>query len=413
MISRVTDRLVKTLDFQAALTNLIEGATELLEVERASIMILDSASGTLTIRVAKGLDEEIVRRTRVRVGEGIAGKVAETAEPLVVWDVRQLGVREDGEWSSENKANSGLCVPLAIHGKVLGVMNFNHKSSGTPFDASEIEFALLIANQAAIALYNALLYEEFQDKLAIESELKVAHSIQKGFLPQADPELAGYDISARCVMSHGVGGDYCGFVRLEDGRLAVAVGDVEGHGVGSALLMANARACLSTSLKRGDSLAEALRLVNGLLTENPESARLMTLQVGILAPSGDRMELVSAGHPLPLRFRRGRCVPGDPRPRNPPLGVDPTATFLPEEPIPIERDDVLLLLTDGLLETADATETELGWAGIRRLVEGAEGESAAEMIDEILRGVGEFRAASDPSDDCTLVILKRSSRREA
>ncbi len=419
MISRVTDRLVKTLDFEEALQNLIDGATELLEVERGSIMLLNEADQTLTIRVARGIEPRVVESTCVGVGFGIAGTVAATGKPQILWDVRQLPARLRGDktsWISEYKDHSGLCVPLAIHRKVLGVMNFNNKKAGTPFDESDLEFAMLIANQAAIALYAALLHEEFQEKLIIDKELEIAEAIQEGFLPREMPELEGFDVAARCLMCSQIGGDYCGFIPLDGDRLAIAVGDVEGHGVGPALLMANARAALYTSVKRGDSIAATLEQVNDLLTEGPGPARLMTLLLGILDRRTSTFRYASAGHPAPLLL--GAAAEESPRPgvapaplvsdgRNLPLGFEAGRRFEEEAVFELEAGDLLVLLTDGILEATDERGAELGPAGLAEILAGLDHRPAGASLEAALDRVGRFRDSFEPLDDYTLVLVKK------
>ncbi len=160
IFAQITDRLARSLDFGQAMQELIEGATDLLGVERGSVMLLDQSTRTLAIAAAKGIDEEAMRSTQIQVGFGIAGAVAETGRPLI-----QKRPPAAGAAPSAERPDSGLCVPIAIHGKLLGVMGFEEKKSAVRFTKSDLEFAQLIANQAAIALYCDLLHEEFQDKL--------------------------------------------------------------------------------------------------------------------------------------------------------------------------------------------------------------------------------------------------------
>ena len=413
MISRVTDRLVQTLNFDEALHNLIEGTCELLRVERASIMMFDPGNETLSIRVAKGVEPEVVETTRVRTGDGIAGRVAASGEPLIMWDVRHLQQRNREQQPDRGqrriksyKGNSALCVPLKIHGKVQGVMNFTHKRGGVPFDQSDLEFAMLIANQAAIVIYSSLLHEEFIEKMAIESELRVARSIQQKFLPREPPAFPGFRFAARCVMSSQVGGDYCGFVPLDEDRLAIAVGDVEGHGVPSALLMANAQACLSTALKRHDPIQSCLAQINNLLIEQADSARLMTLLLGVLDRSTSTLKYASAGHPMPFLIRSGSAVELPAIGSNIPLGVQSGHRFTNEPSIRLEDGDLLVLLTDGLLEATDGTDQEFGRARLAETLFAVSDLSEDEILAAVFERVVGFRDSAEPEDDYTLMVVR-------
>ena len=386
LVSRVTDRLVQTLDFEAALHHLLDGATELLGVERASLMLLDTATETLTIKVARGIPEAVVESTQIRLGEGIAGRVAATGEPLMLGDaelVSRLRAPRPEDLAHQYRDASALSVPLTLHGRVQGVMNFAHKVSGAPFQPEDLSFARLIANQSSVALFSAMLHQEYLEKQELEEELRVARTIQKRFLPTTPPRVEGFRFAARCRMSSHVGGDYCGFVALHDGRLALAVGDVEGHGLSSALLMANARASLLTSLWRGDRLVDAVAQLNHLLLEEPASAgnRFMTLLVGVLDGPRRRLGLLSAGHPMPLLLRDGRLVRRPVYGSNIPVGVSSDLVPRMEEPLELEPGDRVVMFTDGLLEARDPEGGELGLARLGECLETV-GAGTAEEVAE-------------------------------
>jgi GAF domain-containing protein len=163
MIAQIADRLARSLDFGQAMEELIDAATDLLDVERGAVLLLDQSTRTLSVTVACGLDEEARRASRVQVGFGIAGAVAETGRPLIQ---KRLPAGETGPGA--DRLDSGLCVPIAVHGKLLGAMSFEEKRGQGRFQKDDLEFAQLVANQAALSLYCDLLHEEFTDELAQE-----------------------------------------------------------------------------------------------------------------------------------------------------------------------------------------------------------------------------------------------------
>ncbi len=163
MIARTTAELARNLDFGQAIQQLIEGAAELLDAERGIVMLLDQGTRTLSITAATGIDEATMGSTSIQVGFGIAGAVAETGRPLI-----QKQPAADASPNAE-RPDVGLCVPIAIHGKLLGVMAFENKKTAARFQKSDLEFAQLIADQAALTLYCDLLHAEFQEELAEEA----------------------------------------------------------------------------------------------------------------------------------------------------------------------------------------------------------------------------------------------------
>ena len=416
LIHLVTERLARTLDFDAALAALLEGATDLLGVERGSILILDAERKTLSIRSAKGLSEAVVRSTRIVLGTGIAGEVAATGKPLVLQDVREhpgWRRRRATAHTSDYANHSALCVPLEIRGAVQGVMTFNDKRDGRPFDGTDLDFALLIANQAAVVLWSSMLHRQFLDKQEIEQELAIAGAIQGRLLPQGVPQLAGFRFAAAQKMCRSVGGDYYDFIPLADGRLAIAIGDVAGHGLGSALLAADARAALRECLAHGDSLEACLQHMNDLLQADTSDEMYMTLLLGILDSEGRLFEFATAGHHMPVLVRRDRVERLPPVGSNIPLGVRRGLRFGLEAPLRLEPSDLLLLFTDGVWEETDAAGRRFGTSGLEAVLMKSRKRSESEVVAAIFASVAAHRASPEPEDDCTLVVVKCVGERRA
>ncbi|MGE0640279.1 MAG: PP2C family protein-serine/threonine phosphatase [Thermoanaerobaculia bacterium] len=409
LIQKVTDRLVRSLDFDHALATLIEGATELLGVDRGSILILDEESRTLSIRVSIGLPDEIIRSTRVRLGEGIAGQVAESGRPIALADVR----RHPG-WKSRSDPGgdggyadfSALCVPLEMHGAVSGVMTFNQKSSGKPFDDGDLALAMLIANQASVVLYSAVLHRHFLDKQALEQELRIARAIQERLLPQAPPRVPGFRFAARQTMCHEVGGDYYDFLELPSGELAIAIGDVAGHGIGSALLATDARSALRDSLLRGEPVATCLEHLNDVLQADTTEEMYMTFLLGTLDPRRRRFTFASAGHHMPVLLRGSRFENLPAAGSNIPLGIRRGLRFGLEEPLELRPGDLLVLFTDGIWEATSADGHRFGTAGLERTLVAHRRRSEEEIVAEIFAAVSRHHEAAEPDDDRTLVVLR-------
>lgn len=409
LISQVTDRLVRTLDFDETLRTLIEGATDLLAVERGSILILDPETRTLSIRVAKGLDPRVVASTRIPLGEGIAGSVAESGVPLVVQDIRELPLWRETTSASrrhEYEDFSALCVPLAIHGRVQGVMNFNHKRGGRPFDQQDLEFALLIANQASVALFTALLHQQYQKKEALDSELRTAHVIQERLMHQEPPELPGFTFAATCRMCNQVGGDYFDFIELGEGRVAVAIGDVAGHGLGAALLVADARAALRGLLSRGKAIEDCLFELNNQLHQDTGAEMYMTLLLGVVDGPGRFFHYATAGHHMPIVTRRGKSLRLPLMGSNIPLGIRRDIRFLAEQDLKFQPGDAMLLYTDGVWEATDRDGRRFGSDRITAVVESCDGQPTMPVIEMLLDSVARHRVAPEAEDDYTLIFAR-------
>lgn len=406
LVKRVTERLVSSLDFHEALETLIDGATELLGVERGSVLLLDPERTTLHIEVARGVDAQVVERTRIPLGRGIAGQVAASGEPIVTSDVRELpGFELNPAQSADYTDYSALCVPLTLHGRVLGVMNFNHKRSGRPFSERDLEFALLIANQAAIVLWSAQLHAEFLSKQVLDRELEIARQIQERLLPRDLPEFPGLTCSARLETSSAVGGDYFDLFPLHDGRLAVAIGDAAGHGIGAALVAAQVRATMRDCLGRGDGMIESLARVSDRLAADTSPGMYMTLVLGLYDPPTRCLEFVNAGHHMPVLLRDGRVHRVRSIGRNLPLGIRRGQQFAREFPLGLRPEDRLLFFTDGIWEPESRQGERFGDAGVARALECNARLDGDEMLGAVFRAAAEHGGGTN-EDDCTLVLLR-------
>lgn len=150
--------MVGTLDLHAVLKLIADNAVRLLGATQCSIMLLDDRREYLTIRMAVGLPEEIVKSTRVRVGEGIAGKVAQTGKPVFVANVDKAGLSHRDR-SHRYKRVSFMSLPLKARGKVIGVLNLTDKREGE-FTQEDSNLAGVFADQAAIAINNAAMHRK-------------------------------------------------------------------------------------------------------------------------------------------------------------------------------------------------------------------------------------------------------------
>lgn len=151
-----------TLEIEEVLTLIMKLTTDLFKAEAGSIMLLDR-EGLLTIRAAQGLPQEIVASTRIQVGEGIAGWVAQTGEPLLL-DGKVSDPKFKSLVDRKELIKSSLCVPLKRKGKVAGVLILRNPTASPTFTPEHLSFLLAIADQVAIAIENASLYNEQKER---------------------------------------------------------------------------------------------------------------------------------------------------------------------------------------------------------------------------------------------------------
>lgn len=174
-----------TTDFDALLKQVVQTAVQETKADRASLMLLDEGEQELTIRASVGLPQEVLATARERVGEGVAGWVAKTREPLLVSDETQLDpqVREA---MTRGEISAALCVPLLIKGRVIGVLNLSKVGESHPFTQGDLELISILCGQAAIAIENARLLAETQRAY---EELKELDRLKSEFISVVSHEL--------------------------------------------------------------------------------------------------------------------------------------------------------------------------------------------------------------------------------
>ncbi len=246
--------------------------------------------------------------------------------------------------------------------------------------------------------------KQMEQKLseAYERDHQVAETLQRSLLPERLPRIDGVELEARYLpasRSAAIGGDWYDAIELDDGRVAVVVGDVVGHGLRAAVVMGQMRTAFRAYAMLEDSPAETLGRLNRLLMK--ESGELMATALFLLLDR-DTGELCysSAGHPPALVVRRG----GEPRylegGRSVPLGTSEGSTFRQEADI-VEAGSTLLLYTDGLVERRD-TPLEDRLAQLSTVAAIADGE-LGDVCDQILGGV---LGGNRPSDDVALLAIR-------
>ena len=243
--------------------------------------------------------------------------------------------------------------------------------------------------------------------LAQEEELRIAREVQQQLFPAGPPALAGYDIAGASRPATAIGGDYFDFIPTPQGRLLVVVGDVTGHGLGSAMLMADARAYLRALALSGQSFAAILAQARHLLIEDLGEDRFITLLFAELDPAAGIWRYVNAGHPSGYVLGPDGGIKAPLTANAAAVGIDRGEERLAPTRIDLAPGDWILLLTDGILEAQANGGEEFGEARVLELVRRERGKPAAEIIRVLLDAAQRFGDPHSPrQDDLTAVIVK-------
>ena len=260
---------------------------------------------------------------------------------------------------------------------------------------------------------------QLQERMQATETMAVAREIQKGLLPQNTPDIGGLDVAASNVPADATGGDYYDFLDVERWKpdtLAVTVGDVTGHGVPAALLMATARSLLRAHLKPGQTPAELIEAVNDPLFHDSPANRFMTLMYAEIDRPLRTLRVVSAGHDPVLVYDPDEDVFFEVEGNDIPLGVEAGWSFTETERRDLPPRAVLLIGTDGIWESRSPDGgTMYGKDPLYQLLREHHEQPAQTIVDTLLGELLAFRGGSDTPqlDDITVVVIRLTDARSA
>ena len=239
-------------------------------------------------------------------------------------------------------------------------------------------------------------------KERLESEIAIARTIQHKLLPPTEASLEGVAVLAHFEPVAEIGGDYYDYVRMPDGRLAFALGDVSGHGLPTGLLVAMAKAGLSSLVEAGHDGGELFARMNELIHRSTDPRHYMTLAFLAYDAATRTGTLTNAGQLAPYRISGARIealsLPSFP------LGLFPGRTF-PSRAERFSAGDVVVFYSDGLIEAVDSTDEAFGFDRFEAILRAHAPEGAAALRDAILAAVAAHAGNRPADDDRTLLIL--------
>ena len=399
----VTSALAAPFDLMTMLGEVVGAAKQVLHAERGSVWLFEPESDELVLLVATG-----IAPVRVRSGAGLVGTCARERRIINVPDC-YADPRFDPkvDRATGYRTRCMLTLPLVDHKDALvGVMQVLNKDGGV-FDADDETLATALAAQCAVALQRVRMTEAVIEGEKMRQALEMARVVQMSTLPAAMPAVTGYEVCGLFESAELTGGDTYDLAVLDQGLLVV-LGDATGHGIAPALSVTQMQAMLRMAFRLGSDLDTAYLQLNNRLAETPAADRFVTAFIGLLDPAAHRLRFHSGGQGPIFHFQAstGRCAHY--KPTSFPLGAMPLAAVPPPVTLEMAPGDILVLLSDGFYEQADAAGEQFGEARVEALVAEHRGLPVALLMEAIVRAVRDFAGGAPQEDDMTAVLVKRT-----
>lgn len=400
----LTTLVSQAFDFEQLAYTITASPVEAGSASASWLTIADPQSGSLRPRIVAAHNITASRIAELVDTSGFYEELYSKREPILL---EQAPTDHRVNVHPGDGLGSLLVVPLIARDELLGAL-YVAKDVTHGFEKDDVEATGVFAAQAALALDHARLFEEKIEKERMSRELAIAREVQRKLLPQQLPVIEGVTVAASSVSALEVGGDYYDFLDLGDDRVAVITADVSGKGTHAAFYMAELQGIFRSVSRLKPSPLEFLGLANEALGQSLEKHIFVSVIYGMLDVKKEEFVLARAGHcPAALINLNGeaRLL----RTRGLGLGLDRGQLFkqaLVEERIPLQPGDVLVLYTDGVVESRDKSGEEYGYDRLLKALRENRHEDAPELHNAVLEDLRNFLGHDHYDDDMTLVVIK-------
>ncbi|MCZ6697327.1 MAG: SpoIIE family protein phosphatase [Planctomycetota bacterium] len=401
-VYEMTSMLAGRTDLQEILDLSVGRLVEVMDLRAAGVRLLDEESGELRIAAVSNLSSAYLNKGPLVRSKSPVDEAALSGQTVYVADVQNDPRTVYQEDARREGLVSALVAPMICHGKVIGAMRAytDRPRTFTPFDRALLEG---IASQVAAAVLNARLHREMRLAERLDRQVKLASEVQRRMIPAEAPETSVYSFGCIYEPSSELAGDFYDFFEFPNGDIGLVIADVVGKGVPASLMMASSRAVIRSYANVGADVGSVVAGVNHRLCKDTQENEFVTAFYGVLSADGRRLTYCNAGHEPMLLLRDGRIhelsVHGSP------LGIDCDSEFAQSIQL-LEAGDVLVLLTDGVLEAVNYDDVSFGRERLHASIQRHAALPARFLAKQILWDVRRFSGLASRHDDITMVVTR-------
>jgi serine phosphatase RsbU (regulator of sigma subunit) len=394
---RVGDGVAAATTREALEQTVVRGLREVLDTSEARLVTVKNGDDPLADALV-GIAEPVRRRDLVEAARPRRrflrlrrNPARAAARPSVASEHLPLGV--------------DVFVPVIQEGRCVAYVTLAEKVYGLTYGAEELGHLSVLSTQIGAAFQNIRLLAENIEKQVFEEELKIARKIQMQMLPEASPDLPGFDLYGVTVPSRQVGGDYYDFVLVEGRWLVLVIADVSGKGIPAAILTATLHATVRTNTDAQTNPPGMMARLNKLLFRNTSAAEFATAFYAVLDTHSGVLRYANAGHEFPFVIETGRA--NQVEESGMVLGCLEDFEYVQSD-LTIPRGGAVIIYTDGVTDSETRAGEYYGPERLRSVLEKNADGSAREVCRRVIEDVRAF-GDGENQDDLTVVVLRRDA----
>ena len=298
-------------------------------------------------------------------------------------------------------------IPLIIKNKIIGLLLFGLKYSGSRFAGKDIELLTATANQTAVAIENARLYESEREKLIIDIDLENARRIQNSLIPTSIPQISGLEISGKMISAMQVGGDYFDVIKVSDSKAFVIVGDVSGKGLAASFYMSKLQTMVRLYCNEINTPYNVLSKINFRIYKEMEKNWFITATVALFNMETKSVKICRAGHTSTVLVNNGNLT--EITPSGIGLGLEEGKIFdknLQEIELSFNEKSLFTFYSDGVTEAMNNKNEMFGSKKLNEFLINKSALSTSAIQEELIKELKHHRKNHPQNDDITFVLVK-------
>lgn len=403
-LMQILSNLSNALAVDEVLPKVLSSLFDIFPAADRGFVVMTDEEGNVIPRWVKTRTMQDETET-IRISRTIIREVMAKGEVILSMDASEDSRFDSSQSIADFSIKSMICAPLTdAEGNAFGALQIDSTQGRGQFREEDTDLLSGVAAQAGIIINSARMHEQALKQKEVEQDLKTAKQVQQAFLPNSAPEASGFRVSSFYQAANHIGGDYFDYIHLSDGRVAVVVADVVGHGVAAAMFMAKLSAETRFCLASEPDVAKAIERLNDSMSDL-DVEKFITFLLVVIDPTSETATIVNAGHMPPVvRSANGSISEPGGEESGLPIAIDRDMDY---EAVQLKMDvgDVAVMYTDGINEAMDAADEEFGMERVRTLT--CEGGDADAIRDRIVKEVLAHVGSAPPFDDMCLVVIER------